>query len=217
MRLHFVSRAASIVPNSCSVDMGASSTTSLLVFASQHEFTTSNTWYSVFCGNFLTLNQYTTTNHSFFKYEEIFPYFAYNFNLLYTFCMRYLGIDYGFKRIGIALSDEKGEFAIPFTVLKSSKRLVDEVLAIAEENRVGKIVVGESKDYKGQPNAIYESSIVFKKELEAEGYEVIMEPEFMTSAHAEKTQGKIELLDSSSAALILQSYLDKDSTKHDHI
>jgi RNase H-fold protein (predicted Holliday junction resolvase) len=36
--------------------------------------------------------------------------------------MRHLGIDFGSKRIGIALSDEKGEFAIPFIVLKSSKK-----------------------------------------------------------------------------------------------
>ena len=123
--------------------------------------------------------------------------------------MRYLGIDYGSKRVGIALSDEKGEFAIPFIVLNSSKKMVDEILGIAEENNVKTIILGESKDYKGKPNAIHADSLEFKKELEAEGYEVIFEPEFMTSMHAEKTQGKHDLLDASSAALILQSYLDK--------
>jgi putative Holliday junction resolvase len=123
--------------------------------------------------------------------------------------MRYLGIDYGSKRVGIALSDEKAEFAIPFIVLKSSKKLVEEILDIAEENKVEKIIMGESKDYKGKPNAIYEESLEFKKKLEGEGYIVEMEPEFMTSMHAEKTQGKHDLLDASSAALILQSFLDK--------
>lgn len=123
--------------------------------------------------------------------------------------MRYLGIDYGSKRIGIAVSDEKGEFAIPFIVLKSSKKLVDEILGIAEENKVKTIILGESKDYKGKPNTIHAASLEFKKELEAEGYEVIMEPEFMTSMNAERLQGKTDMLDASSAALILQSYLDK--------
>lgn len=123
--------------------------------------------------------------------------------------MRYLGIDYGSKRVGIALSDEKGEFAIPVIVLNNSKKLIDEIVALAEENKVEKIIMGESKDYKGKPNAIYKESLEFKKKLEGEGYTVEMEPEFMTSMHAEKTQGKTKMLDASSAALILQSFLDK--------
>jgi putative Holliday junction resolvase len=123
--------------------------------------------------------------------------------------MRYLGIDFGSKRIGIAVSDEKGEFAIPFIVLKSSKKLLDEVVDIAEENKVEKIILGESKDYKGKPNAIHAESLEFKKKLEGEGYIVEMEPEFMTSIHVEKLQGKSATTDASAAALILQSYLDK--------
>lgn len=125
--------------------------------------------------------------------------------------MRLLGIDYGSKRVGIALSDEKGEFAIPFIVLTSSKKLIDEILGIAEENNVKTIVLGESKDYKGKPNKIHAASLEFKKELEGEGYEVIMEPEFMTSMNAERFQGKTALTDASAAALILQSYLDRQS------
>jgi putative Holliday junction resolvase len=125
--------------------------------------------------------------------------------------MRHLGIDFGSKRVGIALSDERGEFAIPFIVLKFSKKLVGEIVDIAKENKVEKIIMGESKDYNGKPNSIYEASIKFKKELEAEGYEVIMEPEFMTSVHVEKLQGKTATMDSSAAALILQSYLDKQA------
>jgi putative holliday junction resolvase len=123
--------------------------------------------------------------------------------------MRYLGIDYGSKRVGIALSDEKGEFAIPFMVLKNSKTIVSEILDIAEENKVEVMVMGESRDYKGEPNKIHESSLEFKKKLEGEGYIVELEPEFMTSMHAEKLQGKHDKLDASAAALILQSYLDK--------
>jgi putative holliday junction resolvase len=123
--------------------------------------------------------------------------------------MRYLGIDYGTKRVGIALSDEKGEFAIPFIVLKNSKTLVDEILDIAEENKVEKIILGESKNYKGEPNTIHEASMDFKKKLEGGGYIVELEPEFMTSAHVEKLQGKTDTMDSSAAALILQSYLDR--------
>lgn len=123
--------------------------------------------------------------------------------------MRFLGIDYGSKRVGIALSDEKGEFAIPFIVLKSSKKLVDEVIDIAKENKVETIVIGESKNYKGEPNSIMSESLNLKKDLEGKGFTVNLEPEFMTSVNAERFQGKHAMLDASAAALILQSFLDK--------
>lgn len=124
--------------------------------------------------------------------------------------MRFLGIDYGSKKVGIALSDEGGEFAIPLVVLKASKKLLDEVVEIAEENQIEAVVMGESRNYKMQPNAILGDTLMFKKELEGRGYKVIMEPEFMTSENAERLQGKHDMLDASAAALILQSYLDKE-------
>ncbi len=122
--------------------------------------------------------------------------------------MRYLGIDYGSKRVGIALSDENAQFALPLLVLESLKNLIEEVVKIAQERKVTEIVIGESKNYKGEPNAILAESLSFKKELEAKGFIVHLEPEFMTSAHAEKFQGKNDMLDASAAALILQSFLD---------
>lgn len=123
--------------------------------------------------------------------------------------MRLLGIDYGSKKVGIALSDDNAEFAIPFIVLKSSKNVVEEIADIAKENKVTEMVMGESKNYKGEPNKIYAESITVKGKLEARGFTVHLEPEFMTSANAERFQGKHDMLDASAAALILQSYLDK--------
>ncbi len=127
--------------------------------------------------------------------------------------MKLLGIDYGTKRVGIALSDIEGQFAIPFTVLNYSKNLVKEVLEIARENKVKEIVIGESRNYKGEANAILGKSMEFKNQLETEGYKVHLEPEFMTSENAERVQGKHDMLDASSAALILQSFLDKRGIK----
>ncbi len=123
--------------------------------------------------------------------------------------MRYLGIDYGSKRIGIALSDEKAQFGVPLIVLDNSKDLLQNVINITKEKGVTEIVMGESKNYKGEANAILIESLEFKKELEVKGFRVHLEPEFMTSAHAEKFQGKNDMLDASAAALILQSFLDK--------
>ncbi|MDP3962685.1 MAG: RuvX/YqgF family protein [bacterium] len=127
--------------------------------------------------------------------------------------MRHMGIDYGSKRVGIAVSDEAGEFAMPLIVLNTSKNLVKEIEDIAKENKVVEMVMGESKNYKGEANAILPESMNLKKDLEEAGFTVHFEPEFMTSANAERFQGKNDMLDASAAALILQSYLDTNKNK----
>jgi len=127
--------------------------------------------------------------------------------------MRLLGIDCGSKKIGLALSDEGRQFAIPLIVLNYTKNLLDEVIKVAKEKEVKEIVMGESKNYKGEANAILSESLKFKRLLEDNGYIVHLEPEFMTSENAERLQGKHDLLDASAAALILQSYLDKHRSK----
>ena len=124
--------------------------------------------------------------------------------------VRYLGIDFGSKRIGVAYSDENGDFALPLCVLSNSDSVVSEVVRLAREKEVIAIVVGESKNYEGKDNLIMKDTNVFVEELKrVSGLPLYFEPEFMTSAHAEKTQGKHDLLDASAAALILQSFLDK--------
>ena len=123
--------------------------------------------------------------------------------------MRIMGIDYGSKRIGIALSDEGMQFAIPLSVINNSKNNLSEIKEIADKNYVKEIVIGESKNYKGEANTILPESLNFKKDLELMGFRVFLEPEFMTSVNAERFQGKNDMLDASAAALILQSFLDK--------
>jgi putative Holliday junction resolvase len=123
--------------------------------------------------------------------------------------MRLLGIDYGTKRVGIAVSDQNAEYALPFSTISNSKRMIDEIVEIAKNNAIKEIVLGESKNYKGEANAILPATLELKKNLEAKGLIVHLEPEFMTSAHVEKLQGKTDTIDASAAALILQSFLDK--------
>jgi len=126
---------------------------------------------------------------------------------------RILGIDFGSKRIGLALSDEAGQFSMPLSVILTSAEYFSVIEKIAKDNDIGEIVMGESRNYKGQPNDIYLASIEFKEKLEAKGFVVHLELEFMTSVQAERLQGKTDLSDASAAALILQSYLDKNYNK----
>ncbi len=124
--------------------------------------------------------------------------------------MRFLGIDYGEKRVGIAISDEANSFAIPKGVFKNDRELVVCLKKMCEENSITEIVLGESKNYQGLPNQIMKRALVFKEEIERTlGLPVHLEPEYMTSAEAEQIQGKNEMLDASAAALLLKSYLDK--------
>lgn len=124
--------------------------------------------------------------------------------------MRYLGIDFGSKRVGLALSDEGGKFALPHSVLPNNHKLIENIVTLCKKDEVKGIILGESVDDKGENNKIMELIIPFKKELEGTTrLPVIYEKEYMSSQHAEFFQGKHELLDASAAALILQRYLDK--------
>ena len=124
--------------------------------------------------------------------------------------MKYLGIDYGSKRVGVAVSDEMGKFAFAKAVLVNDRMLLMAIRKICTEEKVEMIVLGESKDYQGEDNPIMKRILKHKNELEAElGLPVHLEPEFMTSAQAEHIQGKTAMHDASAAALILQSYLDR--------
>jgi len=124
--------------------------------------------------------------------------------------MKYLGIDFGEKNIGIAVSDEEGTMAFPLKVIKNSKKTLAEVKKIFVDEKAESVVLGESLNLKGEPNKIMTDIQIFKENLEKEiGKQIYFEPEFYTTQHALHVQGRTSMTDASAAALILQSYLDK--------
>lgn len=123
---------------------------------------------------------------------------------------RIAGIDFGSKRVGIALSDETRQFALPKGVLKNDVDLFSQFQTFCKENNVALVVMGESRDYKGKENKIMEAAREFAEKIKQElVIDVAYVPEFLTSAEAERIQGKIDTLDASAAAIILKSYLDQ--------
>ncbi len=145
--------------------------------------------------------------------------------------MRYLGIDYGSKRVGVAVSDEEGKFALPLLVLKNDSELLSSLKKIITDKVVGTVVLGESKNFKGEDNVIMSDIRKFKDVLEKEiCLSVFLEPEFMTSSGAhrmnefDKEQSRKSgirlrkpvtrnaMLDASAAAIILQAFLDKNKS-----
>jgi len=134
---------------------------------------------------------------------------------------RLLGIDFGEKRIGVALSDEGRRLAFPHIIVSNDKNALDEILEIVKQYEVEKIIIGESKDYNMRENRIMESARDFADELKEKfGIEILFHSEFMTSMQAEKTHfqlserhkdrgvEKSQKLDAQAAAIMLQSYID---------
>lgn len=136
--------------------------------------------------------------------------------------MKYMGIDYGTKRVGVALSDTGGSLATPFTVLKNDSKLVAELEGIIKKEGVNSIVVGNSEGNKVQ-NAITEfiGQITLATFLPVEQMtEAFTSMEAhgrkgkeATSARQGKAPKKPDDLDARAAAVILQRYLEKNSKK----
>jgi putative Holliday junction resolvase len=133
--------------------------------------------------------------------------------------MRYLGVDYGTKKVGLALSDEAGTMGFPHDIVANTPALGDELCALIAKQNVGAVVIGESRDLSGQPNPVAADARALGDLLaERAGVPVAYEPEAYTSAEARRMPEKREKsrsprskapVDDSAAALILTSYLSR--------
>jgi len=131
--------------------------------------------------------------------------------------MKYLGIDYGTKRIGIALSDESGAIAFPHSIISADEKAASAATALAATEGVTDIVVGEST-WQGADNPVMSSAHEFATALEEKGLRVHLISEALTSYAARSAPSKPdqsrnlkknrEPVDAHAAALILQRYLD---------
>lgn len=127
--------------------------------------------------------------------------------------MRYLGIDFGTKKVGIAYSDESATLAFPYTILKTDKNLVDSIVKIIAEKEAEALVLGESYNAKNEENEVMVDIRKFKTELETKiQIPIYMEKEYLTSMEARRYQDKM-IVDDSAAALILQRFLDKEKKR----
>ena len=134
---------------------------------------------------------------------------------------RYLGIDNGEKRVGLALSDPLKIIATPFRTLlvHNTNQVIRELDKIIDEQDVELIVVGNPLGMKGQQTAQTKRVMEFADKLSDIGYKVMLEDERLSSVSAKriiieqeiKTGYNKELIDQTAAAIILQQFLDKQS------
>ena len=124
--------------------------------------------------------------------------------------MKYICIDYGKKKVGVAISDDSGELAFPCMIVENNKNLLIEIKQACKELKIHEIVMGNSLDQNGAPNPIMKDARAFAVELEnALDLPLHFEKEFMTTIHARASQEGRDVVDDSAAALILQRFLDR--------
>jgi putative Holliday junction resolvase len=134
---------------------------------------------------------------------------------------KYLGIDYGTKRVGIAVSDERGAIAFPREIIPNDRALVPYIIDLVRAENISIIVVGESKDKDGNDNAIMAEARRFAKALEEElAVTVIFEPEYYSSAEARRLSleaggAEDSFVDSRAATVILNRYLERSRANGD--
>ncbi len=124
--------------------------------------------------------------------------------------MRLMGIDYGTKKVGIAFTDEGGHMAFPHAVVPNTPKLLDVIVGLIQEKKVGAVVIGHSLDKEGQPNSVHAAVEGLMLDLTlACGIPVHLEPEQFTTQAAIQIQGRTKDTDASAAALILDGYLTR--------
>lgn len=138
--------------------------------------------------------------------------------------MKYLGIDYGTRKTGLAVSDDSGSIAFARGVV-ATQDLFDELSAVIAHDEIGAVVVGKSDSGSATPNVVAAHIDTFVQEFSKKfTLPLYQENEYGTSAHARalndftenkprnqarKTKQSREPVDAQAAALILQRYLDK--------
>jgi putative Holliday junction resolvase len=122
--------------------------------------------------------------------------------------MKIMALDYGEKRVGVASTDESGQFALPRTTFSNDEALLERVIEFKNREEIEMVVLGESKNFSGAPNPIYSKALAFAKKLEERGIRVVWHPEILTTVEARRIQGNNEHTDASAAALILKSYIE---------
>lgn len=123
--------------------------------------------------------------------------------------MRILGLDYGAKRIGIALSDEGAQFAFPHSTIPNDASAIDRIEDICKKEEVKEIAMGDTRAANEAGNAITEEAEAFAKSLGAHsGKEIKMVREAWSSAEAARFAPKGVHDDAAAAAIILQRHLD---------
>lgn len=147
--------------------------------------------------------------------------------------MKHLGIDFGEKKIGLAISNSSGTIALPFKIIDNNglDEVIEKINNIIEKEKISVIVIGKSLDFKGKENNINVliNNFVdnFKKKYPLFENKIYFENEIFTSISAKwgiekpirrmdiknkkgnRKNKKEERIDHKAAMMILKSFLER--------
>lgn len=143
--------------------------------------------------------------------------------------MRVMGLDYGSKTVGVAISDPLGITAQGIeTIHRKAENKLRQTLArieaLAKEYEVDRLVLGFPKNMNNTIGDRAEKSLEFKEMLERRtGLPVVMWDERLTTVEAERTlieskvrrEDRKKYVDKIAAVFILQGYLDSVHIDHE--
>ena len=135
---------------------------------------------------------------------------------------RVLAIDYGTKRIGIAISDPLRIFATPRGIIQNGPRIMDELKALIASENVSTVIVGIPRTLSNTESEMTTEVIRFRDKLIQKlaplGVSIVSRDERLTSIMAETNirsrelpkmkREKKSLRDEEAARILLQEYLD---------
>lgn len=136
--------------------------------------------------------------------------------------MRLMGLDYGSKTVGVAISDPLFITAQGVEIIRRDsenklRKTLARIEALIEQNEVGKIVLGYPKNMNATEGERAQKTLEFKEHLERRtGLEVVLWDERLTTVAADRAmiesgirrENRSKYVDEIAAMLILQGYLD---------
>ncbi|MBR1815771.1 MAG: Holliday junction resolvase RuvX [Lachnospiraceae bacterium] len=141
--------------------------------------------------------------------------------------MRIIGLDYGTKTVGVAISDEAMIIAQPLVTIERKhadklRQTYAQIERIISEYNCGRIVLGFPKNMNNTEGERAEATKLFKENLERRtGLDVELFDERLTTIEADRIleatgvakSVRKEHIDKMAAAIILQAYLDREKNK----
>ena len=131
---------------------------------------------------------------------------------------KFLGIDYGLKRIGLSITDEENIFAFPLTTV-NSENIFTYFKDLFVKEKVSRVIIGHPKRFSGVDSEIESSIKIFIEKLKVkfpnlgvERYDErftskLASRAIVSSGMGKKRRADKSLIDKVSATIILQDYL----------
>lgn len=129
--------------------------------------------------------------------------------------MKYLGIDYSLRKVGLALGESDSRIAVPLEVIAGGDDIVERIVALAKEEHIDAFVVGVPVPFREEQHTKqFDRVKAFIQALEAASQLPVHQiDEVMTTREAKRVQdeyGSNVSEDALAAMMIMQEFLDNE-------